>query len=65
MKLFIEGILISSKTLFFLRALFGATRIHFYMRMASLTRTRLSDLCMQREVDTFGQETLGYCYTPG
>ena len=58
MKLFIEGILI-------LRALFGATRINFYMRMASLIRTRLSDLCMQREVDTFGEETLGYCYTPG
>ena len=44
-NLFIEGSLISAKALFCLRALFGATRIHSYMRMASLIRTRLSDLC--------------------
>ena len=44
-NLFIEGSLISAKALFCLRALFGATRIHFYTRMASLNRTRFSDLC--------------------
>ena len=44
-NLFIEGSVISAKALFCLRALFGATRIHSYTRMASLIRTRLSDLC--------------------
>ena len=33
--------------------------------MASLIRTRLSDLCMRREVSTFGEETFGYNYNPG
>ena len=43
--LFIEGSLISAQALFSLRALFGATRIHsFYTRMASLIRTRQSDV---------------------
>ena len=56
-NLFIEGSLISAKALFCLRALFGATRIHSCTRMASLIRTRLSDLCTRREVGTFGEET--------
>ena len=58
-NLFIEGSLISAKALFCLRALFGATWIHSYRRMASLIRTRLSDLCTRREVGTFGEETWG------
>ena len=58
-NLFIEGSLISANALFCLRALFGATRIHSYMRIASLIRTRLSDLCMRREEGTFGEETWG------
>ena len=64
-NLFIEGSLISAKALFCLRALFGATRIHSCTRMASLIRTRLSDLCTRREVGTFGEETFGYNCTPG
>ena len=41
--LFIEGSLISA------RALFGATRVHSYnTRMASLIRTRLSDLSYEK-----------------
>ena len=47
-NLFIEGSLISAKALFCLRALFGAARTHSYTRMASLIRTRLSDLCRSR-----------------
>ena len=38
MNLFIEGSLISAQAVFSLRALVGATRIHSYMRMASLRR---------------------------
>ena len=33
--------------------------------MASLIRTRLSDLCTRLEVNTFGKETFGYSCTPG
>ena len=57
-NLFIEGIALSVLALLCLRALFGATWIHSYRRMASLIRTRLSDLCTRREVGTFGEETL-------
>ena len=64
-NLFIEGSLIRAKALFCLRALFGATRIHSYTRMASLIRMRLSDLCTRREVGTFGEETFEYNCTPG
>ena len=64
-KLFIEGSLTSANALFCLRALFGATRIHSYTRMASLIRTRLSDLYTRREVCNFGEETFGYKCTPG
>ena len=56
-NLFIEGSLISAQALFCLRALFGATRIHSYTRIASLIRTRLSDLYTRREEGTFGEET--------
>ena len=42
-NLFIEGSLISAKALFCLRALFGATLIHSYTRMASWIMTRLID----------------------
>ena len=45
LDLFIESSLISAYALFCVRALFGGTRIHSYTRMASLNRTRLSDLC--------------------
>ena len=62
---FIEGSLIIAKALFCLRALFSATGICSYTRMASLIRTRLSDLCMQREVGSFSEETIGYNCTPG
>ena len=44
MNLFIEGSRISAQVLYFLWALFGATRIHSYTRMASLIRTPQSDL---------------------
>ena len=44
MNLFIEGSLSSAQVLYFLWALFDATRIHSYSRMASLIRTRQSDL---------------------
>ena len=64
-NLFIENSLISAKALFYPRAYFGATWIHTYMRMASWIRTRLSDLCMRREVGTFGEETFGYNCTTG
>ena len=46
-----EGSLISAKAL-------------FSLRMASLIRMRLSDLCTRREVGTFGEETFGYDCTP-
>ena len=58
MNLLIAGSLISAKALFCLSALFGATRIHSYTRMASLIRMQLSDLCMLREVGTFGEKKL-------
>ena len=51
--------LISAKALFCLRALFGATRIHSNTRMASLIRSRLSDLCTRRELGTFRGKALG------
>ena len=57
--------LISAKALFCRRALFGAMRILSFTRMASLIRTRLSDLCTQRKVDTFGEETFRNNCTPG
>ena len=60
-----EGSLISAKTLFCLRAIFGATGIHYYTRMASLTRAWLIDLCTRQELGTFGKETFGYNSTPG
>ena len=61
-NLFIEGSLISAKALFCLfclRALFGATRIHSYTRMASLIRTRLRDLCTRREEGISARKPLG------
>ena len=61
-NLFIERSLISAKALFCPRALFGATRIYYYKRMAAMIRTRLSDLCTRQEVGTFSEETFG---TPG
>ena len=59
MNLFIEGSLISAYALFFLRALFGATWIHFLIRgwPLSFRRGRVSHT--RREVGTFGEETLG------
>ena len=59
-NLFIEGSRISAEALICLRALYGATRIYTYTRMASLIRARLSDSCIQREVGTFGEETFEY-----
>ena len=35
------------------------------MRMASLIRTRLKDVCTRLELGTFGKETFGYNCTPG
>ena len=52
-NLFIEGSL--AKALFCLRALFGATQIHSWIRYA----------VERREVGTFSEETFGYNCTPG
>ena len=51
-------IVITAKALFSLRALFGAKQIHSYRRMASLIRTRFSDLygTTSRHIS---EETLG------
>ena len=46
-------------SVFFLRALFGATRNPLYTRMASLNRSRKSDLALSV------RKTFGYSFTPG
>ena len=58
-NLFIEGSLISAQSLFSLRALFGATRIHSYSRMTSLIRTRLSDLFTREKKALSARKPLG------
>ena len=65
-----RGNLTSARTLFSLRALFGATRIHSYMRMASLIRTRQSDLFVVRSRKPLGtsvpqDENLSTCAPSG